>query len=149
MYCFTSCIFFEQQEDRASPFNNYYPVLAFFNAFFHIYQLNYTKKTVFFFFFSCGGLNFTLRHIHMHTSGLCTFRDQPRCEVCSESQRAADFGRLKLPEGIMALFSHSSSLPLLTVIFCSKKEKQGGSASSDLMGCGIAICHCKHLCTYK
>lgn len=85
----------------------------------------------------------------MHTSGLCTFRVSPRREVCSESQRAADFGRLKLPEGIMALLSHSRSLPLLTVIFCSKKEKQGGSASSDLMGCGIAICHGEHLPTYK
>lgn len=95
------------------------------------------------------GLNLTLRHICMHTSGLCTFRVSPRCEVCSESQRAADFGRLKLPEGIMARLSHSSSLPLLTVIFCSKKEKQGGSASSDLMGCGIAICRGQHLRTYK
>lgn len=35
------------------------------------------------------------------------------------------FWRLKLPEGITDLLLHSSSLPLLTVIFCSKKEKQG------------------------
>lgn len=30
-----------------------------------------------------------------------------------------------------------------------KKEKQGGNMSTDLMGCGIAICHRGHLDTYK
>lgn len=56
---------------------------------------------------------------------------------------------LKLPEGIKALLLHSTSLPLLSVIFRPKKEKQGGSARVDLMGCGIAICHSGHLDTYK
>lgn len=56
---------------------------------------------------------------------------------------------LKLPEGIKALLLHSTSLPLLSVIFRPKKEKQGGSARADLMGCGIAICHSGHLDTYK
>lgn len=43
----------------------------------------------------------------------------------------------------------SAGLPLVTISSAQKKAKQCGRARFDLMWCGIAICHSRHLDTYQ
>ena len=60
-----------------------------------------------------------------------------------------DLFNLNFLRGLRPLLLHFTSGFLLSVIFYRQKEKQGGSGKADLMGCGIAICHSRHLDTYK
>lgn len=76
--------------------------------------LTYWKPYFFFFnYFYCTQVTFAL------------FLNSAAARGVLGIQTSGGFWRLKLPEGITDLLLHSSSLPLLTVIFCSKKEKQG------------------------